>query len=143
MKKFRFTLEAVLACERRREKNDIAALAAVRAHIREKLNLREQLGRQIDALEARAAESTAGDLRERAGFTQWLIQDRIRLADEADALRTDEQACLAALHETRKRVRMLEKVRETQLAQYESSLGRQQDREMEEITARYMRYHHG
>lgn len=143
MKKFRFTLETVLACERRREKNDIAALAVVREQIREKLNLRDQLGRQIAALEARAAGSTAGELRGRADFVQWLIQERIRLAYEAEALRTDEQACLAALHETRKRVRMLEKVRETQLAQYEYSLSRQQDREMEEITARYMRYHHG
>lgn len=143
MKKFRFTLDTVLACERRREKSDIAALAVVREQIREKLAARDRLGRQIAALEAQAADGTAGELRERADFAQWLIQDRIRLSYEADALRTDEQACLAALQETRKRVRMLEKVRETQLAQYESSLGRQQDREMEEITARYMRYHHG
>lgn len=136
MKKFRFSLEAVLRQERRQEKARIGELAATRDRVAEVLRRREGLVARINGLRvAEGAGMNIIDFRERNRYAAEIL-DAVRGLDAGlRFLREQEAAQLGLVRETRKRIKILENLREKQYEAHQGAVRREEERALEDMMA--------
>jgi hypothetical protein len=136
MKKFRFSLEAVLRQERRQEKVRIGELTAIRERVAEALRRRDGLVARIDGLRVSGgADMSVIDFRERNRYIAELLEAKRGLDASLRILREQEATQLGLVRETRMRIKMLENIREKQRELHQGATRREEERTLEDIMA--------
>jgi len=136
MKKFKFTLETVLSQEKRLEKNQLGELENIREKLRGAIHRREELSDAIVRTRGGGGSGmTVDEFRRQEIYINELITLRKQQDQMIIGIREQEQRQIAVLQDTRKRIKVLDKLREKQYEQYQAAVLREEEKTLEEIMA--------
>ncbi len=135
MKKFRFTLEAVMAQEKRTERQCRDVLAKIRQVIEALLQHQAELSTQIQACIGEAA-SDGIDLfffKRHKVYLEELCSRRKELEKQIEETRLKEEQAIDRLKQSKQKIAVLENIKEKQYREYLENIKRQEEKELEAL----------
>lgn len=136
MKKFRFTLETVLSQEKRQEKAQLRELADIREKLRGAIHRRDEISDTISRICAGSGSGmTVDEFRQRNIYINELITLRNQQDHIIKGIQEQERNQIFILQETRKRIKVLDKLREKQYDQYQAAVMKEEEKALEEMMA--------
>lgn len=128
MKRFRFSLESVLRWRRNRleqEQLRLQGLLAERATIQQRIRDCESQRRQAEQTVLRAALIQPQELAALEAYRRWLRQQRARLEQAASDCEARIAAQREVVLEARRELRLIEKLKERRLTEWEAEAARE------------------
>jgi len=128
MKRFRFSLESVRRWRQSRLEQEQAllqGLLAERAAIQERIRQRELERREAEQAVLGASFIQAGELAALEAHRRWLAQERARLEQAAADCENRIAAQREKVQEAQRKVRLIEKLKERRLAEWEAEAARE------------------